>query len=197
MVEGRWDEAIHHLEETLAVFAGTDERIVRLVAHGQLAEREVLAGNPAAIARLVPLLDRPPLRERMVTQYILPALAWAYFASGDMDLAAATAAEAIRRARAGTARLGLVHALRVQALMLLSRQCWAEAADALEEGLALARTMPYPHGEGRLLHIQGLLQAQREDHAAARSSLDTVLVICRRLGARKDVELVEREIAAL
>jgi hypothetical protein len=41
-----------------------------------------------------------------------------------------------------------VEALRVQAMVALRRQHWVEAGRALEEGLALARGMPYPYAEG-------------------------------------------------
>ena len=133
----------------------------------------------------------------MVTQFILPPLAWAQLEIGEIDQAAVTAASAIRRARVGSSRLGLVHALRVQALVALHREQWERAEQYLIEGLATARAMPYPHGEGRLLHIYGLLQAQIREPASARSYLDAALNIFQRLGARKDIELVEREIAAL
>lgn len=198
IAEGRWDAATHHLEEALTAIAGIDDRVLAQVAHGHLAERDVHTGHPAAaIARLTPLLDRSPVEERMVTQYILPVLAWAHYELVEMDQAETTAADSVRRARAGTSRLGLVHALRVQALIAIARGQWAEAASALEEGLATARSMPYPHGEGRLLHVYGLLEARHGEPARARSYLDAALTICRRLGAGKDVELVERQIAAL
>jgi tetratricopeptide (TPR) repeat protein len=192
--EGAWDEAAHCFEEVLATFAGTGERTLTLVAHSHLAERDVLTGHPeAAQARLLPELDRPGLEERMVTQYILPVLAWAQFELGELDQAAATVAAAIERARSGTCRLGLVQALRVQALVQIARERWDEAARSLEEGLAVARGMPYPHGEGRLLHVYGLLHARQGEPARARERLDAALAIFTRLGARKDVERVERD----
>jgi hypothetical protein len=176
--------------------AGTGGHSLTLVAHGHLAERDVFAGHPeAACARLRPLLDSP--EERMVTQYILPVLAWAQYALDELDQAAATAAETIRRARSGTCRLALVQALRVHALVLLAHERWDEAVRALEEGLTVARAMPYPHGEGRLLHVYGLLHARQGEPARARERLDAALAIFTRLGARPDVEVVARDIAAL
>jgi len=197
LAEGRWAEATHYFETVLAVLADTGERILSLVAHGQLAERDVLRGNPAAaIARLAPLLDRPDQDEPLVMDFILPVLAWAYFELGEMDLAADATANAIGRGRAATCRYGLVHALRVRALILLASEHWVEAAEALEEGLALARSMPYPHGEGRLLYVYGLLEARHGEPAPAQAYLDAALVIFRRLGARHDIEIVERVITA-
>jgi hypothetical protein len=37
---------------------------------------------------------------------------------------------------------------------------WAEAERTLEEGVALARSMPYPYAEGRLLHVYGAMHLQ-------------------------------------
>ena len=41
------------------------------------------------------------------------------------------------------------------------------AAPILEEGLALAREIPCPHAEARLLHLDGLLHAQQGEPEAA------------------------------
>jgi hypothetical protein len=133
----------------------------------------------------------------MVIQWICPVLAWAQFEMGALDQAATTAAETIRRARSGTCRLALVQALRVRALVLLAQQRYAEAACSLEEGLAAARGMPYPHGEGRLLHVHGLLHAQQGEVVQARERLETARGIFERLGARPDIERTEHLLATL
>jgi hypothetical protein len=129
----------------------------------------------------------------MVTQWILPVLAWAQLEAGDLEQAEGTVADAVRRARLGSCRLGLVHALRVQAQVLLTLERWAEAARSLEEGLALARSMPYPHGEGRLLQVYSLLHARKGEPAQAQARLDAALAIFTRLGARTDMERVARD----
>jgi tetratricopeptide (TPR) repeat protein/transcriptional regulator with XRE-family HTH domain len=194
--EGAWDQATNHFEAVLMSLAGTGGHSLTLVAHGHRAECEVFAGHPAAAcARLMPLLDS--LEERMVTQYIRPVLAWAQYELGDLDRAAATAREATRRARSGTCRLGLVQALRVQAQALLARERWDEAEQSLAEGLAVARGMPYPHGEGRLLQVYGQLQVRRREPQAACERLEAALRIFRRLGARVDAERAEQLLAAL
>jgi hypothetical protein len=125
----------------------------------------------------------------MVTQYILPVLAWAQYALDELDQAAATAAE--------TTRLALVQALRGRALVLLAQQRYAEAACSLEEGLAVAHGMPFPHGEGRLLHVHGLLHAQQGEVVQARVRLESARGIFERLGARPDSERTEHLLAML
>jgi tetratricopeptide (TPR) repeat protein len=195
---GALDEAAGYFQDVLATFAGTGERILTLVAHAHLAEREVLTGQPeAACARLLPLLDRPGQEHRMVTHFILPALAWAQLQADQVEQAAATVREALERARRGTCRLAWAQALRVQAFVLLQQGRWGEAERALEEGLALTRRMPYPHGEGRLLEVYGRLHLARGDAAAARACLEAALTIFRRLGARVDTEHTQRLVATL
>jgi hypothetical protein len=73
-------------------------------------------------------------------------------------------------------------ALGVQAMVAIRQEHWEEATSALEEGLEMARAMPYPYAEGRLLHVQ------RGEPGPARERLEAALVIFQRLGARKDTE---------
>src|SRR5439155_13056414 len=96
--------------------------------------------------------------------------------------------QAITRARATNNRLALVDVLRVQAMVLIRQGRWADAASSLEEGLALARRMPYPYAEARLLHVYGMMHVQKGEPEPARQRLETALAIFRRLGARKDSE---------
>jgi tetratricopeptide (TPR) repeat protein len=86
--------------------------------------------------------------------------------------------------------------LRVQAMIAIQKGRWDEAIAALEEGLELARSMPYPYAEGRLLHVYAELYLQKGEPGPARECLEAALAIFRRLGARKDVERVEHALAA-
>ena len=94
-------------------------------------------------------------------------------------------------------RLYLAGALRVQALVALRQGDLAATEHALEEGLSLARAMPYAQGEGRLLKVYGQLHLARGEPAAARVRLEEAHTIFRRLGARRDLEHVEQLLAAL
>jgi hypothetical protein len=85
----------------------------------------------------------------------------------------------------------------VQALVLLAQERWHEAEQTLEEGLALTRSMPYPHGEGRLLEVYGRLHLARGEPVAGRERLEAALAVFLRLGARKDVERVEQLLSVL
>jgi uncharacterized protein HemY len=105
--------------------------------------------------------------------------------------------EAVAYARAKSDRLNLVEALRVQALVALRQDHWAEAECTLDEALSLARSMGYPWGEARVLAVCGDLHAGKGDPAAARARLEDALTIFRRLGACKDVERVGQAIVAL
>jgi hypothetical protein len=91
----------------------------------------------------------------------------------------------------------LAEALWVQALAALRQGDVHTAEHALAEGLTLARAMPYPHGEARLLHVNGLLHIQQGGPDPARQRLAAALAIFRRLGARRDAVHVEQAVAAL
>ena len=57
--------------------------------------------------------------------------------------------------------------------------------------------MPYPYAEGRLLHAYGQMHVAKGEPGPARERLEAALAIFRRLGARKDAERVEQDLAAL
>jgi tetratricopeptide (TPR) repeat protein len=131
----------------------------------------------------MPLLDRPGLEAYDVTA-LLPVLAWAHLELGEVAQAERALAEAIRRTRPEHLRLGLGEALRVQAMLAVRQEYWEDAVQSLEEGLVLARNMPYPYAEARCLAVYGHLHAERGEPEAARERLDAALTIFRRLGAQ-------------
>ena len=197
LVEGDWDEAERQLEAAAekARYA-YDLQALRHTARA-LAELAILRGRPGdAVARLAPLRDRPGLEEFDVT-YFLPVLAWAYLELDDVLQAEQVIAQALRRARAEELRLMLVDALRVRALLCIRQRHWTAAASALEEGLAVARSMPHPYAEARLLQVIGQLQVEQGAPERAREPLQVALGTFQQLGARKDVERSERLLAAL
>ena len=127
----------------------------------------------------------------------LVLLAWAHLEVGEVAQAAEMVAQAITRERAAHHRLALVEALWVQAMVLARQECWTEAEHALEEGLALARSMPYPYAEGRLLHVYGQMHAQKGETKLAQQRLDAALALFQQLGARADAARVEQAITDL
>jgi tetratricopeptide (TPR) repeat protein len=124
-------------------------------------------------------------------------MAWALLELGEVRQANDVVAQAINFARATNYRLSLVHALWVQAMVATRQGRWEDAERTLEEGLALARSMPYPYAEGRLLHVYGELHAQKGEPEPALERLEAALAIFGRLGARKDAERAEQAIVAL
>ena len=127
------------------------------------------------------------MRESDVTA-LLPAVAWAQMEQDQLDAAAATVEQALAQARQGEMRLVLVEALRVQALIAVRQEQGDAATRSLEEGVAVARAMPYPYAEARLLFIDGLRHAQAARPKLAHERFAAALVIFQQLGAHKDIE---------
>jgi tetratricopeptide (TPR) repeat protein len=195
--EGAWDEAVRYLEESVTMAEQRRDKQAMRLAQGALAELEVRSGRPAAAqARLVLLLEPANLHEKDVAR-LLPTLAWAQLMVGDVDKAAEVLAQALTGAREKNGQLTLVDALRVQALVAMRQAHWAEAAEALEEGIALAQRMPYPHAEALLLHVYGDLHSLKGEPALARERLQMALLIFRRLGARMDIEQADLALESL
>jgi tetratricopeptide (TPR) repeat protein/transcriptional regulator with XRE-family HTH domain len=197
LAEGKREEASRHVCEAVAVAQRYGDQQVRQNAVQLHAECELLAGRPeAARACLLPVLNTAD-REDLKVVWLLSLLAWASAQLGELPAAENTAALAISRSRTEGGQLMLVDALRVQAMIALQAQRWEDARGALEEGLALARVMPYPYAEARLLQVYGSLHVERGEPEQARERLEAALAIFRRLGARKDIERTEHLLAAL
>jgi tetratricopeptide (TPR) repeat protein len=185
------------LEEELALVEQCGDLHLRRIVQRLLAEHDLREGRPAdAQARMAPLLDRPGLEELDVTR-LLPHLAWSHLELGQVQAAVEVAQQAVRRARAEDLPPTLVDALWAQALVELRQGHREETARVLEEGLALARGMPYPYAEARFLHFYGELHVQKGEMGAAREHLQAALAIFRRLGARPGIAQTERALAAL
>jgi adenylate cyclase len=185
LAEGKWDEAARHLERAIALAEASNNLDVLPLAHGWLAERNLLAGIPTS---LDPLRTYAGMRN-MGILLMLPILAWAYLVTDDerADAMAAAAVEASRK----HSRLALVDALRVQGMVLTARGRWRQAKDVLREDAALAAQMPYPYGEARALHALGTLHLRRGSPEQACEQLERACEIFRSLGAMKDLERAE------
>jgi tetratricopeptide (TPR) repeat protein len=172
MAQGDREAGFRYLEESRILYAPHGKRSGLREVQSQLAERDLRDGQAeAARARLLPLLDRQGVEEHHVTTQILPWLAWSYLELGDIAQAGHVAAAAIRRARVQHDRLTLVDALRVQAMVAGRQGRRDEAVTALEEGLSLTRSISYPYGEGRLLHLYGAMDVQQGEPEAEREKL--------------------------
>jgi tetratricopeptide (TPR) repeat protein len=196
LAEGAWEEASRYLEEGARLAERTaDPEAVRR-AQGLLAERDLLEGHPgAARSRLGPLLGG--LGMGAADGPILSLLAWAHLELGELAAAEQVAAQALAQMRVDDDRLDLVDALRVQAMVALRQERWTEAEAALREGLSLARDMPYPYAEARLLQVYGELHLHKAEPEPARERLEAALAIFQRLGARRDAVCTEQALSTL
>jgi tetratricopeptide (TPR) repeat protein len=197
LAEGEWAIAIKSARRALVLAEKSGDLQALRWASGVMAELNILGGRAeAAEARLVPLLDRPGMQECDVTMF-LPVLAWAYLEIGRLDQAVAAVEQALARARPEGMRLVVVEALRIRAMVALRLDQWEAAARSLDEGLTLARAMPYPYAEARLLQVEGALHARKGEPETARERLEAARIIFTRLGARMSLERGDQSLVAL
>jgi tetratricopeptide (TPR) repeat protein/transcriptional regulator with XRE-family HTH domain len=197
LYQGAGDEAARHLEESSAIASRVGFLSPLRRAEALLAEWELLTGRPeAARRRLMPLVDGVSVEEPRVFPMLL-MLARTHLELGETDQAAVCAGQSVRHARETNSRRPLAEALWVQALVALRQGDRHTAEQALAEGLALARAMPYPHLEGRLLHVHGLLHIRQGEPAPARERLEAALAIFRQLDARWDLAQTEAVLTGL
>jgi predicted ATPase len=194
--EGHDEAAERRFDQALAIAKRFDDvRFQRWIQWGRV-ERLLLADQPeTARDDLDPLLDRPGQRNVYAT-LLLPFVAWADLELGRMERAEATVTACIERA-ATLGRLALADAYRVQAMIAIKQERWPDAETALEAGLTLTRSMPYPHAEAKALYIYGQLHRAKGEAALAREKYQAALGICNRLGEGLYRPHIERALATL
>ena len=198
---GAWDQARAYLEGSLQ--AARSLRIVQdeRTALTHLADLDLLDGRPQdAVSRLHPVTaGRPaPAAEDLTWDYpvdLLSVLAEAHLGLSDLDRARAYAGCAVDHARRMGAWVQGIRALVVHGMVLARDGHHDLARAAYQEGLDRARAMPFPYGQARLLHADGLLDRQQEDHAAAHAKFAQALAILERLGADNDAARLRQAIA--
>jgi tetratricopeptide (TPR) repeat protein len=195
LAEGRWEEGTALTAEGIRLAERYQNFNRQRIGEQALAERELVEGRPqAARSRLEPLL--PHARQRgNDLDHLLPPLAWAALALGEEDQAEALLAEAVARLTAQRRQALVVEALRIQALLRIRQRRWEESQAALEETLALCRTLPYPYAEAKALYVSGLVHQAKGEPVLARQRLEEALAILNRLGERLYAEQVERALA--
>lgn len=177
LCSGDWEGAETQLERSLGMAEVTRDRQLLESTNVAWAELEILRGeSEAAINRLEPLAGG----EGAFLVLIEATLAWAYHEQGDAERAAELSIQAVGRARKTGEILALVDALRVLGMVFTKQGQLEEAGTVFHEGLALARSLPYPYAEARILVEMG--------------ALDDALTIFQRLGAAKEVERVEHSL---
>lgn len=200
LARGQYAAASQQLEVAIDLAERTANVEALRWAHSVVAERELLQGRPDAIRsarkRLEGLLDRHGHEEVDVAR-ILPLLAWAYMETGDGERAGTLLAQVEARARAMNLRPSLALALRIQALLAAKQSRWPKAETALEEALALCRTMPHPYAEAKTLYSYGLIHLAQHQPDDAHQRLAAALVIVRRLGERLYSIQIERALTKL
>jgi class 3 adenylate cyclase/tetratricopeptide (TPR) repeat protein len=191
------DEAEALLVQANALAERYDSTEVKRYLADALAERDVLAGHAErARERLLPLLDHPTQRELPVAP-LLVLLAWADHALGRRAEAHAELDDALDRARTHNLRPSLARGLVLRAQLAREQSRWSQAADALDESIALCRAMPYPYAEAKALYAYGQLYAAKGELEQARERYQAAQAILNQLGERLYTEHVERALAEL
>jgi tetratricopeptide (TPR) repeat protein len=197
LAEGDLEAAAQCAEACLALPEWHGTLQWKWYAHHVLAELDMHRGDPRALrARLLPLLGRTDLVQTGRNAF-LPLLVWAHLELGDVNAAEVLATQTVTDLREQHDRLSLVDALRMQAAVWIRQGSWSAAEATLEEALALARAMPYPYTEAKLLAMYGDLMVASGHPARARDQYDAALAILRPLGEVPYVERTERALAAL
>ncbi|HET7480713.1 MAG TPA: hypothetical protein VFJ72_14505, partial [Rubrobacteraceae bacterium] len=194
MAEGLWEEAKKRLEEAIGLAEQVRWPTPLRYVLSLRAMLDLLEGRPqAALARLGSLADFPDL-DWLCATVLLTALAQAHLESGDVARAGEIADRAIAEAATMHNRVDMVEALRLKGTALTHQGRGKEAAVVLEDALSLARSMPMPYAEARIIHEYGVLHARRGEHGQARELLCAALDIFVGLGAAKDADQTRREL---
>jgi transcriptional regulator with XRE-family HTH domain/tetratricopeptide (TPR) repeat protein len=163
--EGRGKQVAAVLEESAALAQQRNDRPGEAFAIRTLAERDLIEGRArTAYQRLAMLLSKQGIQDwEWLMVLTLPYQAWAELELGQLERAARTSQDCVDRARARSFKLGLVDALRAQALINVHCGDHEPARQGLEEALTLCRAIGYPYSEAKALWVYGQLEANRGD----------------------------------
>ncbi|HLW00331.1 MAG TPA: AAA family ATPase [Ktedonobacterales bacterium] len=195
--EGKPEAAQTYFSEAEAV---VPEDVLSLdVMYWALAERDLLAGDPAAARmRLLAPMDRLGLVENDSWTWQRLLLAWALGELGETEEAWTMVNSLQPHASAELPRFARVEAVRIQLLLLAHQKVTSDGIEArLEQALAFCRSMPYPHQEVRLLHAAGRFLAEQGRQEQACQHFEAALAICEQIGEHFYAPCIERELAAL
>lgn len=163
-------------------------------AEQALALRDIAGGVPlSAIERLEPLVVRDG------TQHagMLATLAWAYLETGMDGPAGEHTARAVSRAIETANRLDLGEALMIRGRVEVVQERFDQAAATLKEAVDLARSLPHPYLEARILEIRAVLDIRRAEPEHGLQTLSDALGIFRRLGAQPSLDRVQMVLSHL
>ena len=125
---------------------------------------------------------------RQLLHFVMPILAWAHLELGETSEAEALIMQIVGYAREAGELCLLAEVLWLQALVASRQGRWEDATTVVEEGISLARSMPFPYMEARTLQVHGLMHYEKGESKPARERLEAALAIFRRVGARQDIE---------
>lgn len=195
--EGRARETRARLERVAEQAERQDDTPLLWLIQPALAEDELVAGRPESARVRLRHVTELHGAESVEALPIVPLLAWAEAETGDMECAEALLADCISHATAAEHHLALADALRVRALLATRRERWQEAADALEQSLALAQPMPWPYTVAKALYAYGQLHAARGAPEQARARYTEALTILQALGERPYAARIREALARL
>jgi class 3 adenylate cyclase/tetratricopeptide (TPR) repeat protein len=189
--EGNWRAAQGLFERAVQLARGANPEYLEYAraAGAELAIQEGRAEE--ARDRLQELVDQ----EGVNLPLLLPVLAWARLELGEAERALELAEEAEREARRRQTLLYLPEGLRIRGMALSRLGRTTEARSVLAEGRERAAAMPNPFTAARILVELGLLDRREGKEDRAKEHWEEALTIFRRLGARKDIERTEQELA--
>jgi ATP/maltotriose-dependent transcriptional regulator MalT len=194
LAEGAWYDASRRMEECLVDAERSGHTHWSRIARRLLSLRDLLGDRPHDALRRLQQLASEEETGRTWTQLLL---ARAYLETGDIDRATGLIDQVIEVTRTHGYHLDLCEALLIQG-QILSRRGMVEAAEhALSEACSLARAMPHPYMQARILLEKGRRSVLQGETLDAREYLEQALAGFERLGARRDVERAEQALREL
>jgi tetratricopeptide (TPR) repeat protein len=193
------DTAIADLEELIVTAKRLGDNDTAAQAAVWLAERDLLYGDAqAALLRLSPFATHPDLEDEE-RHWVLLRLARAHALLGDLTQAGEISEEVVRWAgtKSEFGTVMVIEALATQGAVKATIGQVEESASLFAEAVELARTLPYPFGEGRTHRERALAYARQGEVERANRALNDALVIFRRLGAQPYIEQTEQALATL
>jgi class 3 adenylate cyclase/tetratricopeptide (TPR) repeat protein len=196
LAPGEWTAVPPDLKEALLLAESSTPHAAQRTEQ-LMASRALEEGRLDAARSALDTLLRDTRLEAEQRAFVDQLVAEADVLAGRSELGLKRAVAGLEHAAAENLTVERCGWLRVLGLAHAALDQWDQSSAAFSEAADLARQMPYPLREGRILQAWGTTLLARGQVDGGRQRLDEASVLFRRLGARDDEAAVQAALAGL
>jgi tetratricopeptide (TPR) repeat protein len=198
-MEGRWDEAIVHYQQSLPRFESLEDAMGMAQTYHNLGMTYARQQNWQEASECY---DKSFVLGKDVGEVRIMAATYVnradlYLELSDLEMSEELARRALEIFIKLDDKFGQAEVSRVYGRMLSARKDWRESERFFQESIELFEECEYPLGLAKACHAFGLMCADKGDKEKAQNYLRRASQLFEKLGARKNWEKVNQDFESL